>query len=119
MIKPLYDSRQRFGYALGALPGVVLHLLLSAAAWTVVQLNGLMVAGCSASRPCNDTLIYISLNGIQPALIGIWLVTAVLATLRPLVWGRNPWPVLGVGGAVSILVAGLDYLALAIGAGLL
>lgn len=78
-----------------------------------------MVAGCSESRSCNDTVIYISLNGIQPVLIGVWLVTAVFAIVRSLVWARNPWPALGVGVGVSIVIAGLDYLALAGGAGLL
>ena len=119
MLEPVNSSGQRFGYALGALPGVILHLFGSAVAWTFVQLNGLMVAGCGADRPCNFTVTDLAVNGIQPLLVAVWIVTTVLAFARPLARGRSPWPVLGIGVGVSILITGLCYLALAIGAGVM
>ena len=119
MVEPDNGSWQRLGYALGALPGVILHLLGSAVAWTFVQLNGLMVAGCGADRPCNFTVTDLAANGIQPLLIAVWVFTTVLALARPLARGRSPWPVLGIGVGVSILITGICYLALAIGAGVL
>jgi hypothetical protein len=118
MGEPRKDFRQRLGYVLGALPGVVLHFLVSVAAWTFIQLSGLVVGGCSESRPCNLTLTYMGLNGIQPVLLVVWALTTILAIIRPLVWGTNPWPVLGIGGGASILITALDYLALAINSGL-
>ena len=119
MVEPANGSWQRLGYALGALPGVILHLLGSAVAWTFVQLNGLMVAGCGADRPCNFTVTDLAVNSIQPLLIAVWVVTTVLAFARPLARGRSPWPVFGKGVGVSILITGLCYLALAIGAGVM
>ncbi|GAA3210574.1 hypothetical protein GCM10017690_21160 [Microbacterium terregens] len=117
--EPVNGRWQRFGYVLGALPGVILHLLGSAVAWTFVQLNGLMVAGCGTDRPCNFTVTDIAVNGIQPVLIVTWAVTTALAFARPLAWGRNPWPVLGVGVAVSALITVAAYVTLRIGAGVL
>ena len=112
------NARQRFGYVLGALPGVVLQFLLSVVAWTWVQLNSLMVAGCGAQRACNHTLTYLAANGIQPALIAVWVVTTVLGFALPLAWGRSPYPVLGIGVGVSILITAIAYLTLSIGAGI-
>lgn len=119
LVDPISGFWRRVEHVFGVLPGVVLHLIASAAAWTYIQLSGLMVAGCGAARPCNDAVIYVSLNGIQPILFAVWVVTSVLAILRPLVWGRHPWPVIGIGFGVSLLIAALDYLALVIGVGLL
>lgn len=119
IVDPIQGFWPRLEQALGVLPGVVIHLLASAAAWIYIQLSGLMVAGCGAARPCNSAVIHVSLNGIQPMLLAVWGVTAVLAVVRPLVWGRYPWPVVGIGFGISLLIAGLDYLALVIGAGLL
>lgn len=119
MAIPANGLRQRLGYALGALPGVILHLLGSVAAWTFVQLNGLMVAGCGTDRPCNLAVTDVAVNGIQPVLIVVWGVTTALAFARPLVRGRNPWPVIGVGVGVSALITVAAYLALRIGAGVL
>ena len=119
MVEPANGSWQRLGYALGALPGVILRLPGSAVAWTFVQLNGLMVAGCGPERACNFTVIDLAVHGIQPLLIAVWVVTTVLALARPLARGRSPWPVLGIGVGVSILITGICYLALAIGAGVL
>lgn len=76
-----------------------------------------MVAGCGAERPCNLTLTDLAVNGIRPVLIVVWAVTTVLAFARALARGRNPWPVLGVGFSVSILITGAAYLALSIGVG--
>ncbi|GAA3204402.1 hypothetical protein [Microbacterium terregens] len=116
---PVSGSLSRFGYALGALPGVVLHLVGSAVAWTFIQLNGLMVAGCGTDRPCNFAVTDAAVNGIQPLLIAVWAITSVSAFARALARGRSPWPVLGIGVGVSILITGLAYLALVIGAGVL
>jgi hypothetical protein len=118
-VKRVDGLKQRFGYALEALPGVLLHLLGSGLAWTFVQLNGLMSAGCGTGRPCNYAVMDLAVNGIQPLLIAVWVVTTVLAFARPLARGRNPWPVVGIGVGVSVLITGLTYLALAIGAGVL
>lgn len=111
------DPRWRLGQVLGALPGVVLHLLGSAAGWTFVQVNGLMVAGCGATRRCDFTLIDSAVNAVQPVLIVVWVVTTVFAFVRPLVRGRNPWPVLGVGIGASALITAAAYVALRVGAG--
>ncbi|KAA9111357.1 hypothetical protein [Microbacterium rhizomatis] len=115
--KPIDTSRRRSGYALEALPGIIVHLLGSVAAWTFVQVNGLMVAGCGAERTCNATMTDLAVNGIQPALIAVWAVTALLSLARALAWRRSPWRVLGIGMGVSILITGLAYLMLRIGAG--
>ena len=119
MVNTTNGPRQRFGYILGALPGVLLHLLGSVVAWTLVQLNGLMSAGCGTDRPCNFTVMDLAVNGIQPVLVVTWAVTTTLAFARPLVWGRSPYPVIGVGVGISALITVVAYLALRIGAGLM
>ena len=118
MARPADDAWQRFGYVLGALPGVILHLFGSMAAWILVQLNGLAVAGCP-SRTCNDAVIFLALNGVQLVLIVAWVVTTVLVFVRSCLWGRNPWPVLGVGVSISFLITASAYVAFQAGAGLL
>lgn len=119
MVKPLDDSRPRFGYLIGVLPGVLVHLLGSVAAWTFVQLNGLMVAGCGADRPCNYNVTDLAVNGIQPVLLVAWALTAALAFIRPVVWRRSPYPVLGIGFGVSAVTTVLAYLLLRLGSGVL
>lgn len=98
---------------------MVLHLLASVAAWTFVQLNGLMVAGCGSERFCDFVLTDVAVNGVQPVLIVAWLITAVLAFARPLARGRSPWPVLWVGTAISAILAVAAYVTLRLGAGVL
>ncbi|SIS14529.1 hypothetical protein SAMN05880568_3066 [Microbacterium sp. RURRCA19A] len=99
------------------LPGVVLHLLASVAAWTFVQVNGLMVAGCGSDRSCDFVLTDAAVNGVQPALIVVWAITTALAIARPLAWGRSPWPVLGAGIGVSAVLTVAAYMVLRAGAG--
>lgn len=111
--------RQRLGRAVGVLPGTVLHLLASVAAWTFIQLNGLMVAGCGSQRSCDLVLTDVAVNGVQPVLLVGWLITTALAIARPLVWGRSPWPVLGVGIVVSAILTVAAYVTLRVGAGVL
>ncbi|WP_167045239.1 hypothetical protein [Microbacterium halimionae] len=110
---------RRFGYALEASPGLVLQLVGSAVAWTFVQLSGMMVAGCGPERPCNHTLTDLATNGIQPALLVAWAITAVLVFAVPLVWGRSPLPVLLIGIGVSALLTVVAYVTLSIGAGVM
>ena len=119
MNRNVAGRRQRLGRALGVLPGVVLHLLGSVAAWTVVQVNGLMVAGCGSDRSCDFVLTDLAVNGVQPVLIVAWLITGILAFIRPLAWGRSPWPVLGIGSVISAVITVAAYIALRAGAGVL
>lgn len=111
--------RQRLGRAVGVLPGTVLHLLASVAAWTFIQLNGLMVAGCGSQRSCDLVLTDVAVNGVQPVLLVAWLITTALAFVRTLAWGRSPWPVLGVGIVVSAILTVAAYVTLRVGAGVL
>ncbi|PRY69099.1 hypothetical protein B0I08_103305 [Glaciihabitans tibetensis] len=78
-----------------------------------------MVARCGTSIPCDSTLFFVSANGIEPLLIVVWAITAVLAIARPLARGLSPWPVVGIGAGASILFTGLAYLMLLIAVRLL
>ncbi|GEM_PF-1945081 len=76
-------------------------------------------AGASQNGYANFAVIYLALNGIQPVLLVAWAITTVLAFARPLVWGRNPWPVIGVGVGISALITAAAYVALRIDAGIM
>ncbi|PTT17179.1 hypothetical protein DBR36_11295 [Microbacterium sp. HMWF026] len=116
---PQADVRRCLGTALFAVPGIVLHLLLSLAAALAIQLSGMATAGCGAERACAFTLIDVAANGIHPTLLIIWASTTLVALVRALRSGRNPWPVIGVGFGVSVGVAVVASVMVRAGAGLL
>ncbi len=118
-VPPQTDVRRRLGTALTAVPGIVLHLLLSLAAALAIQLSGMAAAGCGAERACAFTLIDVAANGIQPTLLTIWALTALVALVRALRSGRNPWPVIGIGFGASAGVAVAAAVMVRAGAGLL
>ncbi len=111
------SARTRGALVVQALPGIVLHLILSVVGGLVVFLLRLAATGCGeGGRQCDFTVIGIGQNSVVFVVPAIWVLTAVAAVVSAASSGK-PANRLIVGGVVATVVyllvaAGLTLLGL-------
>ncbi|WP_402841281.1 hypothetical protein [Microbacterium sp. GXS0129] len=111
------SARTRGALVVQALPGIVLHLILSVVGGLVVFLLRLAAAGCGESgRQCNFAAIGIGQNSLVFVVPAIWALTAAAALVSAASSGKPANRVIARGvvatGVYLLVAAGLTLLGL-------
>jgi hypothetical protein len=109
------SARTRGALVVQALPGIVLHLILSVVGGLVVFLLRLAATGCGeGGRQCDFTVIGIGQNSLVFVVPAIWMLTATVAVVCAASRGRPANRVIAGGTVATVAyllgVAGLTLL---------